>query len=340
MNTQNQSLQWLVGLLTIIIIVLLGLLLTRINAEPTMTASAVPDTPQVVYVRVTLAPSNSVAWTEYQRGVDAYRRSDYVQAVTSLSQAIEAEPGLLDGYYYRGLSYNTLGMADQALVDFQQMIAIAPEEARSYRALGWFLMQRGDYAGAESYYLHANTLDPQSVEALSSLGTLYFSMRRYVDAEAYLSEAIKQAPDDPSLYVTRGGLYRDWGRLPEAASDFDRVLILSPGRIDMWQVFYDLGLRAQARQQHQLAVTYLTRSITLFDYDDAEQTAFVERLNHRATSYIALGHFDDAYLDYQQILELHPDNPQSYANLGAFYATIGDHAQAADYYDQAARIRG
>lgn len=56
--------------------------------------------------------------------------------------------------------------------------------------------QAGNYPGAVAAYKEALTLDPQSVELRTALGSLYLKSRNVIDAEAQAKEAMKLAPDN------------------------------------------------------------------------------------------------------------------------------------------------
>ncbi|MEK6285887.1 MAG: tetratricopeptide repeat protein [Acidobacteriota bacterium] len=58
------------------------------------------------------------------------------------------------------------------------------------------LEQAGNYPGAVAAYKEALTLDPQSVELRTALGSLYLKNRNVIDAEAQAREAMKLAPDN------------------------------------------------------------------------------------------------------------------------------------------------
>jgi tetratricopeptide (TPR) repeat protein len=58
------------------------------------------------------------------------------------------------------------------------------------------LEQAGNYPGAVTAYKEALTLDPQSVELRTALGSLYLKNRNVIDAEAQAQEAMKLAPDN------------------------------------------------------------------------------------------------------------------------------------------------
>lgn len=65
----------------------------------------------------------------------------------------------------------------------------------------------------------------------------------------------------------------------------------------------------------------------------------VEYLSDLADGYITLGEGDSAVAAWKQILALDPDNYQTLLKLGNYYDIVGNRTGAADYLQQAARIR-
>lgn len=86
---------------------------------------------------------------------------------------------------------------------------------------------------------------------------------------------------------------------------------------------------AAERGNYKLAVRYYTRSLWSGELNDIESAAVYFG---RAFAYIKLSEFDKAEEDYDQLIQLRPDDPSAYYNRAVTHAAEGDlKAALADY---------
>jgi tetratricopeptide (TPR) repeat protein len=78
----------------------------------------------------------------------------------------------------------------------EALLAIIPQDARAYRALGDLQRQRGNAGAAEISFKRAAELDPSSAAARVGLAQLYLEAGRSTDGERELQAALKADPDD------------------------------------------------------------------------------------------------------------------------------------------------
>ena len=58
--------------------------------------------------------------------------------------------------------------------------------------------------------------NPDSVEAIGSLGKVYFMLEQYKQAEMYLKKAVQLSSQNPIFYYGLGGVYVSLGQYKEA----------------------------------------------------------------------------------------------------------------------------
>ena len=75
-------------------------------------------------------------------------------------------------------------------------------------------------------------LNPGAAGALVNLGTIYYRLRKFDEAEKYYLDAIKADPVYPLAQFNLGNLYDEQGRLPEAFGYYRRALSLNPQYAD------------------------------------------------------------------------------------------------------------
>jgi tetratricopeptide (TPR) repeat protein len=152
--------------------------------------------------------------------------------------AVEVEPAWSDGWYYLGNSYETEKEWAAAEASYRQAIVngrfstVGIEATTHYRLGEVLLWQVDDAAAAVPFYQKAVALMPADHWARLRLGyALYWSGGDAGAAEREILAAIEQWPNERYLkwpYFYLGDLYRDAGRIEEAATAYERVLALDP----------------------------------------------------------------------------------------------------------------
>ena len=106
----------------------------------------------------------------------------------------------------------------------------------------------GDWAEnltvAESDATRAIALDPDNAEAYAALGYIAFSRRRYVEMVAPVARALALDPDDDTANYWAANQLAAMGRVQEAENLLDHILVRDPasGRV----VFYKGSMRWRA----------------------------------------------------------------------------------------------
>jgi tetratricopeptide (TPR) repeat protein len=75
-------------------------------------------------------------------------------------------------------------------------------------------------------------LNPGAAGALVNLGTIYYRLRKFAEAEKYYAQAIEADSSYPLALFNLGNLYDEQGRLPEAFDHYRRALALNPQYAD------------------------------------------------------------------------------------------------------------
>src|SRR5436853_34678 len=78
----------------------------------------------------------------FEEGQNAQQRGDHSAAVRYYTNAINAAPSLFQPYYQRATAFIAMGRDKEAEADLRKVIAMQPDFARAYRALGQVLLDR------------------------------------------------------------------------------------------------------------------------------------------------------------------------------------------------------
>jgi tetratricopeptide (TPR) repeat protein len=102
-------------------------------------------------------------------------------------------------------------------------------------------------------YRRALDLDPRSAGALVNLGTVYYHLKDWAQAERCYKQAIEVDPAYALAYFNLGNLYEEIGRRSLAAVQYLAALRISPQYAD---VHYNLALLMQAEGDIMTAVRH------------------------------------------------------------------------------------
>lgn len=88
----------------------------------------------------------------FERGIASYDFGDYQQAILDYDQAIALDPEYIEAYYNRGLVHYYLTHDEQAIEDFTQAVTLDPEYVNAYWGRGSAYYQLKDFPAAIADY--------------------------------------------------------------------------------------------------------------------------------------------------------------------------------------------
>jgi tetratricopeptide (TPR) repeat protein len=132
-----------------------------------------------------------------------------------------------------------------------------PKFNRSHESEAWF--QKGlelEESGAPvedavDAYRKVLDLNPGAAGALVNLGTIYYRLHKFEEAEKYYLAAIDADPEYPLAQFNLGNLYDEQGRFPEAVDFYRRALDLNPQYAD---AHFNLALLCERHGEAMKAV--------------------------------------------------------------------------------------
>jgi superkiller protein 3 len=180
-------------------------------------------------------------------------------------------------------------------------------------ALGCGGCQKASHEQAVFHYVNAMSLEAAALNQ---------------DAIQELTEAVRLNHDFSLAYSMLGKLYRQEGKLEEAAGAYENAC-----RIDPWAFDDHLGLGQvyQALKRFGDAVVALRRACELRPDHAAANYAL-------GTCYYAQGQYAEAATFCGRAAELSPGNDEILASLGDIYNKQGDDYRAIDAYKQALEL--
>ncbi|MBL0127388.1 MAG: tetratricopeptide repeat protein [Flavobacteriales bacterium] len=151
---------------------------------------------------VTLEPQNAKTW--YYRGVNRLGKEDLGGALHDFDQAIALEPEDVHSLLRRAEVRARLGAENSATADLLRILTIQPNGPAAEHALlhlGHFAMAKNDLVGAKSCYDRLILIAPQNAFGWCDRGIVLAAMHQDDDAITDLDRAIELDPTLDQAYV-------------------------------------------------------------------------------------------------------------------------------------------
>jgi len=121
---------------------------------------------------------------------------DYQGSYEVLSKALQAHPDQPDLLYDSAMAAEKLDRLDVVETNLRKLIALKPDHAQAYNALGYTLADRTDrYKEAKQYIEKALTLSPDDPFILDSMGWVLYRMGNAKEGLEFLQKAYAKRPD-------------------------------------------------------------------------------------------------------------------------------------------------
>jgi tetratricopeptide (TPR) repeat protein/V8-like Glu-specific endopeptidase len=252
----------------------------------------------------------SRAKTGFNAGIPIARFADIagglgVETGTSITRTVQSPTLTADDYFVSAYQKYEHGNYQEALIDYNQVIALNPNYAEAHYNRGILKYEKlNDYLGAVADYNRAISLNPNLALAHRNRGVL--KKNQLTDLADY-DRAIALNPNDASAYNNRGILKRN--KLNDylgAFADFDRAIALNP---NLAEGYYNRGM-LKVDNDPQGALADYTRAIVL---NPSYAHAYGNRGRLKANK---LNDPQGALTDYNRAITLKPDDAFAYYNRG------------------------
>lgn len=163
--------------------------------------------------------------------------------------------------YQSGLKLSSQGRHGEAIAQFEQALALQPDDPRVLFALGNTACQMGQAGLAEQFFRRVLAMDPCCTEAIVNLSNLLRLNGQFDAAVALLIPAVAREPRSPELQLTLGSAWRERGDLDQAKLHYQAALVTRPdyaaalanladllcdeGQRDVARTLYDKAIKAE-----------------------------------------------------------------------------------------------
>jgi tetratricopeptide (TPR) repeat protein len=297
------------------------------------------------------------AWGECLR-----RQERYDEAIEKFKKAIELNPQYLDAYGSWGESLRKQEHYDEAIEKFKKVIELNPNEYRAYDAWGDCLRKQKRYDDAIENFKKAIELNPKYYRAYGAWGDCLRKQKRYDDAIEKFKKVIDLNPNDYGAYGTWGDCLRRQKRYEEAIEKFKKVIELNP-KSDLAYLSWGECLHLQKRYDEAIE-KYKQATEINSKFDQAygawaeslrklgrneEAIALFEAniknindcyaLHTYASSLMETKRYNEAFVQFNKLLGIHPDCPIVYTSYGQLLEKRKDAISAVSAYLMQIKLR-
>jgi tetratricopeptide (TPR) repeat protein/DNA-binding winged helix-turn-helix (wHTH) protein len=274
------------------------------------------------------------AYVLYRRGVDASTLPGADASDTAVSwynAALNVDPeyaaahagkcSAFIGNYFENSDGELIGRAESSCF---RALELNPNLDVVHTALGNLYQATGQHEDALAAYRRALRINPVSVGSLTGMGAVYGQINEPDKAEQSLRQAIGLLPGDWSPYNALGAFLFNSGRYDEAAEQYEHVVALDS---DNMIGYSNLGTAYMLAGSFEKAAPALQQAI---DIEPRSLTYGSLGLMH-----YYLGDLDAAIRAHRNAINLAPNEPLTWSNLGDALWIAGREREARSAFESA-----
>ena len=199
-------------------------------------------------------PSNPAVWSN--RGSCLVSQNRLIEALKDFDQAIAIAPDAPDTYLNRGTALENLGKYDDAIADYNKVLALQPDDAMAYNNRGNANGGLGKWEEALTDYHKAIELVPNFAFARANESLALYELGRTEDALKTMRKIVRKYPMFPDARAALTAVLWQKGLQGEAESNWVAA-------VGMDQRYQDIGWVVNVRHWPPKMVAALDRFINL-----------------------------------------------------------------------------
>ena len=252
---------------------------------------------------------------------------DAQQLLQALLQDSSDNP---DTLHALALTELKLGDKAEAMRHLDMALAAAPQEVMIAITLAQAKLQQKDAKGAETVLIKASENSPKSLDAAIALGQFYLSQNKTTEAERQFQRALAIDPNHGAALLNLATLQYQMGRKQDAEEGFKRLSAM-PAYKPLYGIFLfqegrkDEAVREFERVAKENSDDHVARTRLVTVYRSVNRVADAEKvlsqalkknakdldaLLQRGEMFLAVGKYEQAEADLNQVLHLQPGSAE------------------------------
>jgi predicted Zn-dependent protease len=254
------------------------------------------------------------------RGTARRLLGDSAGAIAVLEPLAHREPRSSITWLELGLALGAAGLGTDAVAALRRAVALKPDLAEAWRALGDHALALGDGRAADEAYarhLRFSVQEPRLLEAAAALLD-----NRLAPAEAALRQHLQQHPDDFAALRMLAEVASRLGRYGDAETLLTRALALAPG---FRAARHNLAFVLHRQNKSAAALEQLAHLL-------ASEPRNPSYRNLKAAILARIGEVDASIDLYAGVLAEYPGHARAWMSYGHALKTAGRQSDAIDAY--------
>ncbi|MEW5801851.1 MAG: tetratricopeptide repeat protein [bacterium] len=248
----------------------------------------------------------------------------YDQAMLCFQKIIQINPDNVSAHLNLGRVYQEKKLTDPAEYEFKKALSLNPDEIDAHNQLGLIYYQKGSYDLALAEFRLALTWAGYP-EIHYNLSLTYDKMGKKDEAMAAVEQALQLDPNYLDAHNQAGNLFLNGANFDKAAAHFEAAIRIDPNHPSAYQ---NLGLVYNSQGKPELASQYCQKAIFL-DPNNPEAH------NNLGCVYLNQGRLQDALFELKKAVTLRPGYKNAMINLGMAYCGLKDYDLAKDIFGRA-----
>jgi tetratricopeptide (TPR) repeat protein len=241
---------------------------------------------------------------------------NYELAEADFQRVIELQPKNGDAYRRLGLTYESAGLASEALTAFQNAVQVRPDDFNNHWALGAFYIGRSRYQESVTEFQRMVSLRPKLEQSHRLLGQAFWELQQFPEAEEELRKAIG-IEDSSQGEQMLANIFFETKRYDEGRVHYMRAITIGPETALLWM---DLGRCYSQESRERDATDAFRRGLPLAKKDLIQDPRNWRELANQAYLEARLGEDSAAASDIAEVLQVARDDDTLQVAVSTFEA--------------------
>ncbi len=262
-------------------------------------------------------------------GTDAEAAGQLEKAEEKYAEAIEIFPKFELAWSDLAFVQRDLGNVLKAIITAETALDNLPESSLLWANLGTFYLQAGLPAPrAEEALRKSIQYNPEQYGAMLNLGIMLAKLDKIEEAEHWLEQAKRLAPEDPVVWTSYVQVYADQKRCHEAAESLQRMKKLTTNPEQIRQIEEYMLQRCPDAQEPTAKE----------GRKDQMKSKEIEELLNEAEACVIAGRYGEAETIYRKALEINNKVAIVWGNLGVVLGIQERNDEAIKAFEKALKL--
>ena len=257
-----------------------------------------------------------------------FQMGDYKSALEIAKRGVDLNRSNAGLLYLVALSLFRLKRLEESIVQFDKLLAIAPNHVVAINERGSVFAEMKNYDAALASVKRALTIEPQYAEAHLNAGNILGAIEKFDEALVAFDKALALKAELADAWLGRGNVLVEFKQYESALAAYDRALRANPSLVTAWIARGSLFLRIKQRNEASAAYD---RALA-FDLNSAEAWLGCGNVAR------ALKRYDAALTAYDKALALKPGLAEAWLGRGGVFTGLVQYDNALTAYDNALAI--